>query len=95
MTENEIQLAQNLQRLIKREKITVKTLARKINTNDSTLYNYFNGVMPQGLIALMRLAEYFELSLEELLFNKEKVSPHFPKEQGIEGKYEVTVKKIE
>lgn len=91
-TKNKIVFADNLKKLLQQEGVSISQLSRKTNINKSTLHNYINGVLPQGLIALLRISQFFKIPIEELIFNHEdnitkKISTY-------EGRYEITVRKL-
>lgn len=87
---------ENLKSLISEKGCTQHYLAKKLNINKSTLHNYLNGVLPQGLSTTIKLSEYFNLSLDEIIFGKqnEDQSNNLTEQQSTENKYEVTIKKI-
>ena len=66
-----IALSENLQRLLKNENWT--TVARKIGMNRSTLYNWTYGVAPSSLKSLVKLSDYFGVSLDELCLYSDEV----------------------
>lgn len=87
-----IRLSDNLKRLLKQERASAATIANRLNINKSTLHNWENGVIPKSLVALVKLAEYFEVSLSSLVFESdgERILHH----SVIDGRYEITIKKI-
>lgn len=90
-----IQLARNLERLMRSHKLTITATAAKIGMNKSTLHNYCNGVVPRNLIKIKELADLFGISLNSLLFGENSVVDNELTSQAIEGRYEVTVRRIE
>lgn len=87
-----IRLSENLKNLLKNDRASAATIANRLNINKSTLHNWENGIVPKSLIALVKLAEYFEISLADLVFEHEdeKILHH----SVIEGRYEITIKRI-
>lgn len=84
----------NLKNLLLHKNISLNQLAKKTSINKSTLHNYLNGVDPQGLHALLKLAEFFEITIEELLFDKETKITN-PRESFFrvgEGHFEIIIK---
>jgi len=69
-------LKENLFSLMKRKKVSPAKLCRDLSLNKSTFHNYLNGVTPQGVESLVRLSMYFNLSLDELLFQDSKKIIH-------------------
>ncbi len=63
-------LDENLKNLLKENNITLTHLANKTGLNKSTLHNYCNGVRPRCLLALVRISEFFDISLDELIFKE-------------------------
>lgn len=92
--DRKIQLADSLKRLMTERNLTVSSISRKTGINKSTIHNYCNGVVPRNLPQLKKLAELFEISLTDLIFNTEKVPNPKNKNQNLEGKYEVIIRKI-
>lgn len=68
----DIKFAESLNNLMSNQNIRLSTLARKLSVNKSTLHNWQNGVLPSNLVALVKLALYFDLSLDELCLGKAK-----------------------
>ncbi len=93
-----ISLGANLKKLLVEKDISLHQLSRKTNINKSTLHNYLNGVHPQGLDALLKLTDFFQLSLEQLLFTEDELRALSPKKPTLaftEGHFEITIKKVE
>jgi transcriptional regulator with XRE-family HTH domain len=93
--DQKIKLAENLKNQMASRNLTITTVARQIGMNKSTLHNYCNGVVPRNLIKIKELADLLEISLSELVFgsNAEGLASEF--EDGIEGRFEVIVKRIQ
>ena len=70
--EKNIHFSDNLKYLIDKENLSLNQLSRRTSINKSTLHNYLNGVLPQGLIALIKISHFFKIPLEELIFKKEE-----------------------
>ena len=90
---DKIHLDKNLSRLIKENGTSLHQLSARLRINKSSLHNYLNGIRPQGLIALIKICDYFEVSLDQLVFDLLPQTEHHkvtnPKEF-----YEVTIQKI-
>lgn len=87
-----IGLSENLKNLLKKDRLSAATIANRLNINKSTLHNWENGVVPKSLIALVKLAEHFEISLSSLVFEND--SERVLHRSVIEGRYEITIKRI-
>ncbi|MEM7646865.1 MAG: helix-turn-helix transcriptional regulator [Pseudomonadota bacterium] len=88
-------LQKKLRHLIERNHLSQHQLASALNINRSTLHNYLNGVQPQGLVTLIKISRYFDISLDELVFDQEGSSKkNLIYENFEEGTYEVIIKKI-
>jgi transcriptional regulator with XRE-family HTH domain len=87
----EINLAKNLNSLLAKHGLTLSAAATKVGMNKSTLHNYCNGVVPRNLVKIKELANLFDVSFSDLVFGAvaEKIQ-----EASIEGRYEVTVRRI-
>ncbi len=88
-----IKLAENLNRLMKKRKMTISQTALVIEMNKSTLHNYCNGVAPRNVITLKKLADYFEVDLTELLFGPQAGSEPILKAPLLEGTYELVIRR--
>lgn len=74
--------------------ITLSQVARKLGINKSTLHNYCNGIEPKALSTVKLLADYFGVSVQELLFS-EKIDVTELRIIGqIEGQFKVLIEKI-
>ncbi len=92
-TEKPIRLTENLNRLLKKERRSTSSIAKELGINKSTLHNWKNGVLPQSLIALIKVAKYFHMEIPELIFDKNK---HQVLHQvSLEEKYEIVIRKID
>ncbi len=89
-------LQQNLKKLLSERDLSIHQLSRKTNINKSTLHNYLSGVNPQGIQTLLKLASFFEVSLEQLLFSPDH---HLQIKNQVarftEGHFEITIKKMD
>lgn len=94
-SKQEIKLAENLKRLMAAKNLTVTTAARKIGMNKSTLHNYYNGVIPRNLQMLRELADLLDVPLAELLYGKGTNLVSLSAEVGIEGRYEITIRRVD
>ena len=92
MRSREFRFAENLKKALSVRRITLTTAAKKSGMNKSTLHGYYNGVVPRNLLKIRDLADLLEIPFAELLFGND------PQEsadsESFEGRYEVTVRKI-
>ena len=88
-----IVLKENLNTLMEHERCNQIFLVKKLSINKSTLHNYLNGAIPQGLTVLIKLSEHFNLSLDELIFGSNPlISANKDDPLETEHRYEVTIK---
>ncbi|OQW52469.1 MAG: hypothetical protein A4S09_17535 [Proteobacteria bacterium SG_bin7] len=89
--ESKVQFARNLYKLMASRKLTLVTLAEKLNISKSSLHNYCNGVHPRNLETLNKIADFFQISVNDLIFGEkiELVGTSFA--DDIEGEYLVRV----
>lgn len=91
---DKIFLSENLKKLARNRDISPVTLATRTNSNKSTVHNYFSGSLPQTVMTLKKIADYFEVGLDELVFREISIPLIKEKSAQVEGKYEVTIKRI-
>jgi len=89
-----IKLAENLSRIMKKKKLSLSQIAEAIQMNKSTLHNYINGVMPRNVMTLKKLADYFEISLTELLFGPQVSPEALLRASLLEGTYELVIRRM-
>ena len=73
MSSKDFVLSKTLKRLMEQRHITLNSLANELSINKSTLHNWLNGVLPQSVVALYKVATFFGLTLDEICFGKESV----------------------
>lgn len=91
---SEIALDKNLRALIARRLVKPSNVARELGMTKQTLHNYLYGVIPKSLLSLVRLAQFFETSLDELVFEKPLEFKTLPDGQNIPQrsmKFEITI----
>lgn len=91
MSYEDVQLAKNLHRLMEKKKINQMTLAEEIGVRQSTINNYCHGSVPSTLSILVKLAKYFNVSLDELVLEPQTQLPNFSAISFLEGQYQVSV----
>ncbi len=93
-SKKEILLSKNLNKLIKARNLTQAQIARQLNINKSTLHNYCNGVEPQGLVTIRVLAEFFEISVHELIYGEKVDSLTLRLSGQVEGQFIVDIQRL-
>ena len=63
-------LKENLEYLLYKHNLTITGLARRTEIPKSTLHNWICGVSPKDTRKVHRLAKYFDMTIDELLFQK-------------------------
>lgn len=89
-----VRLAENLNRLMKEKKIAMSTTAKKTSINRSTLHSYCNGVIPKHVITVKKLADFFGVTFEELLFGYNEAQSESKPSRRIEGQYVITIREL-
>ncbi len=87
---DKLQIGERFRTLLAQKGIELKQVSLETNIPYSTLYAWTENRQPQSLIKLKRLADYFDITLDELLFQERT-----KKEPLISGRYEVFIKKID
>ena len=87
MGQNKIQFSKNLRQLLGEKNLSLHQLSKLNNINKSSLHNYLNGVVPRGLESAVKLALFFDVSLDELVFGRSQkgVDPNEIKLHSLEG----------
>ena len=94
---DKVALSKNISFLIEDKGLSLHIVSTKSGVNKSTLHNYINGVLPQGLSALLKLCDYFDVTLEDLVFSKNyqsKKQKSLMSPKVMEEKYEIIIKKV-
>ncbi len=79
-------------KLCERRGLSPSRLASHLSLGKSTIHNYCYGVLPRGLESLRKIADFFDLSMQELIF-EDLDNPSRTTECNIEGTYEFIIKK--
>ncbi|OOR26177.1 helix-turn-helix domain-containing protein [Bacillus cereus] len=74
-------IGENLRKLRKKQKLTMKELGQKLNLAESTISGYENGNRKPDYETLNKFADFFEVSTDYLLGRN--VNYHIPKEDEI------------
>ncbi len=88
-----IKLSENLNRLMKKRKVSISQTALAVEMNKSTLHNYCNGVIPRNILSLKKLSDFFEISLNELMFGPQISPESLLRAHLLEGTYELIVRR--
>lgn len=59
-----------LRQLLKQHDMTVSQLGRAVKISPKTIYSWLNGQSPRNISQVKSLANYFSISLDELLFGE-------------------------
>ncbi len=62
----------NLKNLLRKKEITLTQLAYKTGLNKTTIHNYCNGVKPRCLLSLIRISDYFNISIDDLIYGSDR-----------------------
>ena len=95
-----IKIGQVLKRILNERRATLKEISEETDIPYSTLHTWLENRQPKDIIKAQKLAHYFSISLEELLFDHPGVKKH-KSEDGIpegslklvEGHFEVIIRK--
>ncbi|NJL25833.1 MAG: helix-turn-helix transcriptional regulator [Calothrix sp. SM1_5_4] len=99
-----IRLGTNLRAVLEQKRLSLKQVSAQTGIPYSTLHTWLENRQPKDILKVKRLADYLQTSLTELLFGEpEGVSLHSTtrptlpghSEFGIEGTYEITIKRRE
>lgn len=63
-----MELSRNLKFLIQRSQITVAELSRRTGVPKQTIHNWLIGMKPRSSKKVRRIAEYFEITIDDLYF---------------------------
>lgn len=94
MSKKQIHLAKNLNFLAETRNLTVSNIANQVDMNTSTLHNYFNGVVPRNIIALKRIADLFEVTIDELIFSSKPERVKKSEMEVLSSKFEIIIKQV-
>lgn len=92
----------NLAKLIKEKSISVRAVAKVAQVPSSTLAQWLEGVMPQDLEAVHRLAVYFSVDFQFLLIGR-MPEPKAPRpedlfdvanEASLTGMFQIEIKRL-
>jgi transcriptional regulator with XRE-family HTH domain len=69
---NNMNISKNLEKHLKAADITLNEFSKRISISPSTIHGWLNGVPPKNLKDLKKVAEYFNVTLDELCFGEVK-----------------------
>ena len=67
-----LELHKNLKSLLEKKGVTPSQLSRATKVPNSTIQNWLSGLEPRNLIQLKRVAEYFDVTVDYLLYGGKK-----------------------
>jgi transcriptional regulator with XRE-family HTH domain len=99
---SEIKIGYVIKRLLKEQRRTLKEVSRETEIPYSTLHTWYENRQPKDIIKAQRLAEFFGISLHQLLFDQEETHEQ-KKPEKIEAKkdgvlvgtFEVVIRRID
>lgn len=68
-------IGENIKRLRRQQELKQAVLASKLNIGRQTLSAYERGVTLPDVLALIKIADYFEVTLDELVGRSELIIP--------------------
>jgi transcriptional regulator with XRE-family HTH domain len=97
-----ITLAKNLKAILKTQGLTSSSLSRACGIPNTTLSNWLSGQPPKNVLQLKTVAEFFDLTIEELTFGEKpkqlsepkSILKEFVEDEIYAGKYEVVLRRI-
>jgi transcriptional regulator with XRE-family HTH domain len=69
---NVMKIAKNLEKYLKLDEITLNEFSKRVSISPSTIHGWLNGVPPKNLSDLKKVADYFNVTLDELCFGEVK-----------------------
>jgi transcriptional regulator with XRE-family HTH domain len=63
-----MKLASQLKHYLKKHDITVAELGKAVKVSPKTIYSWLNGQRPRDITQVKAIANYFKVSLDELVF---------------------------
>ncbi|MDD4976367.1 MAG: helix-turn-helix transcriptional regulator [Bacteriovorax sp.] len=91
-----MKLKKNLLKLMEEKNLSIAQIAKGSGVPKSNITKWMNGANP-NLSQLAKVAEYFQLSVDEIAFDKKKdteIENLFQKLEIHSGLYEVIIKKV-
>ena len=67
-----LELHKNLKNLLEKRGMTASQLSRATKVPNSTVQNWLTGLEPRNLIQLKKVADYFDVSVDLLLYGSKK-----------------------
>jgi len=72
--ESEVKIKERLIVLLRKYEISQAEFSNMTQVNKSTIHGYLQGILPKGVISLIKISQTFNLSLDELVYGNEKAS---------------------
>lgn len=95
-----MKLNKNLNELLKIKGVSLTRLAKSTGVPITTISNWLSGQSPKNIEQLKKVADHFNVSIEELAFGKspptreKNVLEDFTENEIYAGKYEVVLRRI-
>ncbi|MBF0300944.1 MAG: helix-turn-helix transcriptional regulator [Oligoflexia bacterium] len=93
MNNKKLEIGKVLERLLKKEKISLTELAKELGIPKSTFFGYLQNVMPKKIEHIRKICERFEISSDYLLFGCElcggKCKTHIGRDATIQGIFKI------
>lgn len=86
-----------LKKLLQEHDLTAAQLARACKIPPQTINNWLAGQEPRSLIQIRKVADYFEISVDYLVYGQEKIKKELISEYNDEintGVFEVVLRRI-
>ena len=99
---HEIKIGQVLKRLLKERHKTLKKVSKDTGIPYSTLHTWQENRQPKDILKAQRLADYFSITLNQLLFDQKDPHEEKPRDPSpdrgfdfFKGTFEIIVKRID
>lgn len=95
-----LSLAKNLKSLLRAHDLTVAQLSRATEIPAQTLNNWLSGLEPRSIQQLKKVADYFDVSLDEITYGIKPSAPAAPikiedhRDEILAGNFEVVLRRI-
>ena len=88
-----MQLAKRLRQLVGQHQLTIPELSRHTGVPVNTLHNWLSGQAPRKLEQVKQVAEFFNVTLDDLIFGQEiRIEPTKLPELLMTGQYEIVIR---
>jgi len=91
-------LDKQLQKILLSEKLSLSELSQKTGIATQTLHNWINGAKPKNIDQLKKVANFFNISIDELCFGRELENTSSPiqnhQDEINAGVFEVVLRRV-